>query len=124
REKRITRKPMVAFQNPITDQGSVQAKKKSSSASSAPNPPADNASAATPTSAAMVMLTSVAKRTRRPVILLLKPGVRETSEIAASLTLNNSSPLTLPQDIAERRSQSPMRGSRRRQGEGGIERRN
>ena len=43
RANRMMKKPMVAFQNPITDQGMVTPKNSSSSASSQPNPPADSA---------------------------------------------------------------------------------
>ncbi len=43
RANRMMTKPMVAFQNPITDQGMVSPKNRSRRASAAPKPPADSA---------------------------------------------------------------------------------
>ena len=42
-EKRIRASPMVAFQKPITDQGSVTANIATKMKSTTPKPPADNA---------------------------------------------------------------------------------
>ena len=70
---------MVAFQNPITDQGRVRPNSSSSTASVSPNPPADSACAASTRSAAMVNATSAANSIRRPTISLSGPLVNDKS---------------------------------------------
>ena len=59
--------PMVAFQKPITDQGSVMANSTTRMKSITPKPPADSANASSQISPTIEASTIRVKKTRRPV---------------------------------------------------------
>src|SRR5262249_31166590 len=62
RAKRMIRSPMVAFQKPIANQGTVAAKSRMRTRSSAPKPPAD--SALTPSQSRPIMLDPINPKNR------------------------------------------------------------
>jgi hypothetical protein len=65
--ERMTNSPMVAFQNPMTDHGSVIANSTTRIRSITPKPPAVSANASSQISPAIEASTISAKKTRRAV---------------------------------------------------------
>ena len=65
--ERMMKSPKVAFQKPITDQGSVTANSTTRMKSTTPKPPADRAKDSSQTSPTIEPRTTSAKKTRRPV---------------------------------------------------------
>jgi hypothetical protein len=65
RARRMIRKPMVAFQKPMTYQGNVTANSTTNARSSAPKPPGESAITASQTMPAIENPTSVENNSRR-----------------------------------------------------------
>src|SRR5262249_24651241 len=106
RAKRMMRKPMVAFQKPITDHGKVAANSTRMRKSRLSKPSGASANAVSASTPTMVAMTSVANSTRRPVIERPVPaGVRSTA-IPRSVTAGPALPFRPAGGITNGRASS------------------
>ena len=83
----MMKKPMAAFQNPITDQGMVSPKNTSKQRVGDAEAAGRERSRRSTSRTAMVAMTSVANSTRRPAILLSEPQLKDKSSAARSSTM-------------------------------------